>query len=388
MANDGTVEQKEFAQWFYQYTVAVFATTVSTSALTERGSLVTYVVVAALFSGGIYPVIVHWVWASNGWLSVMNVGSNFAHNGMMDQAGSGVVHLTAAAVAVILSYFAGPRLRRFDADFNKANPTRFQSTNKVYHGLGVLLMWVGWYGFTCTSMNLSTGRAQIMVKMAVNTTLAAAAGALMAFAFDAYFGALTPDKMYMSTHPEDTDIPLVKRTDIRATLNGVLAGLIAVSAGVAVYEPWAAFVVGGLAGILPVLAPRLLPYVKLDDPVDTFSLFGLGGFWGLFAVGWFARQENCTRAYMGVDTKYGIWYGGDAEQWGVQMFGGVAIVAWGLLTGATIAVVLRYLGYLRVTEAQDAAGLNGCCEAEVKTKEIEMTEPIKESPPEATPVAL
>jgi Amt family ammonium transporter len=375
MSNDKVVDQREFANWVYSYAFAVFATAIATSALADRGSLTAYVVLSFIFSGGIYPVIVHWVWASNGWLSVNNTAANFASNGMMDWSGSGVVHLTGAVVALVTTYLAGPRLRRFDTAFNQANPGRFQSTNKVYQGLGVLFLWVGWYGFTCVSTNLSMSRALICVKVATNTTLAAAAGGLLAFIVDAIFGDLTLDKLYLSAHPEETTVPLVKRTDMRATLNGVLAGLVAVSAGVAVYEPWAAVVVGALGGVIAVQGPRLVAHLQIDDPVETFSLFGLTGIWGLFAVGWFCRQENARRAYGGQETKYGIWYGGDAEQWGVQCFGAACIFLWALVTGGVLALVLRSFGVLRVTVEQEACGLNctnpeTCCQT---GKDVEMS---------------
>jgi Amt family ammonium transporter len=372
LSNDKIVSQREFANWVYSYAFAVFATAIATSSLTDRGTLTAYVVTSVVFSGGIYPVIVHWVWAANGWLNVNNVRANFGYNGMIDWSGSGVVHLTGAIVALVATLLAGPRLRRFDAEFIKANPSRFQSVNKVYQGLGVLFLWVGWYGFTCVSTNLSMSRSQICVKVAANTTLAAAAGALIAFICDAFFGDETVDKQYASNHPEVTEQPKVKRTEIRTTLNGVIAGLVAVSAGVSVYEPWAAVVVGGLGGLHAFLGPRLLAYFNIDDPVETFSLFGFSGMWGLFGVGWFARPENISAAYYGQRTKYGIWYGGDAEQWGVQLFGAGSIMLWALVMGGVLLFVLKVLGVLRVSEEQEALGLN--CPPEFVIRDIEMKE--------------
>eukprot|EP00759_Apiculatamorpha_spiralis_P006993 PhF_6_TR14167/c2_g1_i1/m.22661/K03320/amt, AMT, MEP; ammonium transporter, Amt family len=355
MSNDGIANSREFARWVYTYAFAVFATSIATSSLTDRGTLTAYVAIALIFGGGIYPVIVHWVWGSNGWLAVLNTNGNLGV-GMMDWSGSGVVALNGATVALIATFLAGPRLRRFDSGFNKAHPGRFQAGNKVYQGLGTLLLWVGWYGFTCVSTNLSGGRAQICVKVAANTTLAAAAGGVLAFFLDVFLGEPTTDMVHVSTNPEDIDVK-TKRNDIRVTLNGVLAGLVAVSAGVSVYEPWAAVVVGAIGGIHAFFGPKFIAYFGIDDPVETFSLFGLNGFWGLMAVGWFARPENVVRAYMG-NGKYGIWYGGDAEQWGLQMFGGGAIFLWALVTGGILVFVLKFLNLLRVSVADEQRGLN------------------------------
>jgi Amt family ammonium transporter len=373
MANDKLSEQREFANWVYSYAYAVLATTIATSALTDRGTLTAYVAIAIVFSGGIYPVIVHWVWASNGWLSVRNVASSFAANGMIDWSGSGVLFLNAGSVALVSSYLAGPRLRRFDSAFNKANPGRFQSGNKVYQGLGTIFLWVGFYGLTCVSSPLSQGRASLCVKVAANTTLAAAAGAIIAFLLDAYFGEPTVDMVHLSEHPEDLDSK-IKRTDMRVTLNGVVAGLVAVSAGVSTYEPWAAVVVGIFGGIIAFYGPQLIAYLSIDDPVESFSLFGLTGFWGLMAVGWYARQENAIRAYNGIITKYGIWYGADAEQWGVQSFGGACILLWALVTGGILVFVLRFLNLLRVPADVEARGINCIAYNAESTKDQEMTQ--------------
>ena len=372
MSNDGQVEQREFANWAYSYTIAVLATIVATSALTDRGTLTAYVVIAVAFSGGIYPIIVHWVWADNGWLSARNPAGSLGTNGMIDGSGSGVWALIGAAVSLVTTYFAGPRLRRFDVSFNKANPGAFQSGNKVYQGLGTIFLWVGFYGLTCVSTNLSGGRAQIVVKVAANTTLAAAGGALLAFILDSLFGEPTLDMVHLSSHPEDLDAK-VKRTDIRVTLNGVIAGLVAVAAGVATYELWASFVVGAVGGVIAYYGPRLVAYMGIDDPVDTFSIFGLSGLAGLFSVGWLARSENLTRAYKQNNMPFGIWYGGSAEQWGLQLFGGGAILLFGLGLGLLLTLGLRYFNVLRVSNEEEARGItfpypNKESEQEMKTK--------------------
>ena len=100
MSNDGLVNQRAFANWVYSYTIAVLATIVATSALTDRGTLTAYVVIAVVFSGGVYPIVVHWVWAENGWLSARNISANLGTSGMLDGSGSGVWALSGAAFAI------------------------------------------------------------------------------------------------------------------------------------------------------------------------------------------------------------------------------------------------------------------------------------------------
>eukprot|EP00760_Papus_ankaliazontas_P036080 PhM_4_TR8182/c0_g1_i1/m.29230/K03320/amt, AMT, MEP; ammonium transporter, Amt family len=371
LANNGERTQLEFGLWAASYTTALFATLIATSTLTDRGSLVGYSVLGFVFASFIYPVAVHWVWANNGWLNVLNDAGNLGNNGMIDWSGSGVVALTGATVALIATVVAGPRMRRFDDDFNAANPARYGAINKVYLGLGVMTLWIGAYGLTCGVSMVAGGAAMLVVKVAVNTTLAAGAGSIIAFMFDALLGAPVVDMTYVSAHPEDTNPPKSKRTDMRAALNGVVAGLVAVLAGMGVYEPWAAVVVGAVGGALAVLGPIAISKARIDDPADMVSIFGLSGFIGLTAVGWFARKDNITAAYNnGVEKNEGIWYDGDAEQWGVQIFGGFCLFCWALVMGAIVVVVLNAVGVLKVSEAQEAWGLDSDVPAEDEEEEM------------------
>jgi len=349
------MDQREFALWTYHYSLALFATIIATSALTDRGSLSGYFFSTIMFAGGVYPIAAHWVWAKNGWL---NVGSNnsIGSTGMIDFAGSGVIGCASAGFALVTTFFAGPRIKRFDAGFNKANPGAFASGNKVYMGLGAIFLWVGWYGLTFVMAQLSAGRAVLAAKLTINTTLAAAAGAIFGFIADNYLGAETLDVRVLAENPEIED-PRIKRTDMRITLNGVIAGLLAVSSGISTYEPWAAFTVGAFGGLIAFFGPRVLVLLSIDDPCETFSLFGLAGFWGCAATGWFARSANVDSAFGATGLTYGIWYGGSAELWGINMFGATCMFFLGVVFALIMCIVLRIFNLLRVSVEQEARGI-------------------------------
>jgi len=319
----------------------------------ERINLLAYMLFTVIMSGFIYPVVVHWVWSSKGWLSAFNQSGfrngdfyqgTIGDNGFLDFAGSGVVHLTGGAAAFVGAAILGPRYGRFgpkgEASQDKYSRNQlFRPHNKTLVALGTLILWYGWYGFNCGStLALSGGVSILAGRVAVNTTLGAAGGA---------FGALFLARI-VEGHWE-----------IDALLNGILAGLVSITAGCAVVEPYAALVIGFLGGIFYVLFVMFLNAIRVDDPLNASAVHGACGIWGCIAVGLFCTARNLTQAY-GFEnpSSFGAFYGGGWQQLGIQFLGWFTILCWSAAMSALVFLPMKLLGILRVPHSVEEYGLD------------------------------
>merc|ERR1711988_937438 len=237
----------------------------------------------------IYPVIVHWTWGG-GWLSNGDDGI------YTDFAGSGIVHMTGGVAALCGAAILGPRSGRFDAD--KAD--KFAPHNVPMIVLGTFILWFGWYGFNCGSTTAMTdGSDNTAALVAMTTTLSAAMGGITVFFLR---------------------FAMTKQHDVCGLANGVLAGLVSITAGCDGVYGWAAILIGFIGGLIFVGASALLKKLKIDDPVDAFAVHGACGAWGVIAVAFF----NFTK---------GIFYGSEHDYesgklLGWQVCGIVVITAW------------------------------------------------------------
>ncbi|MEK3855429.1 ammonium transporter [Cytobacillus sp. FSL H8-0458] len=301
----------------FQLAFAGISITIALGGFAERAKLSVYLIFTVLFSAIVYPVVAHWIWGG-GWL---------AEHGKQDFAGSTVVHLTGAMAALAATILLKPRIGKFNKDGSANN---IYGHNQVYTALGVLILWVGWFGFNAGStLTVEDG---FFGFVALNTNLAAGAGAV---------AALIISWMVMG------------KSDVPTMLNGALAGLVAITASCAFVDTWAAVVIGFVSGILVFYSVRFFEKRKIDDPIFALSVHGAAGVWGTLSTGFFATPELASVG------KPGLFYGGGFEQLGVQ-FMGVAVS--GLYAFAVSFIILAAAGKilrgLRVTEEEEIMGLD------------------------------
>jgi Amt family ammonium transporter len=286
----------------------------------ERAKLSVYFVFGVLFTVVIYPFVAHWIWGG-GWL---------AEHGKQDFAGSTVVHLQGATAALAATLLLKPRLGKYNKD---GKPNLIPGHNQVLSVLGVIILWIGWFGFNPGS-TLSAVNDGFFGFIAMNTNLAAAAGGVAALLVSwLYFG----------------------KADIPSMLNGVLAALVAITASCAFVETWAAVVIGLVAGTLTFFTAQWFEKAGIDDPVYAFSVHGIAGMWGSLSTGFFASPRLVEIVGVG---KEGLFYGGGLHQLGVQAMGvAVSFVFVFVLSYAILWVMKQTMG-LRVTEEEEIMGLD------------------------------
>lgn len=301
------------AFFIFQMMFAGTAATIVSGAVAERIKFVGYVIFAVVIVALIYPVIGHWIWGG-GWLS---------ERGMIDFAGSTVVHLVGGSAALAGVIVLGPRLGKFV----NGNLTVIPGHSIPLAAMGGLLLWFGWFGFNPGS-NLSA--SPLIALIAVTTNTAAAAGAVTTMIVT----------WFRSGKP-----------DVAMTINGFLAGLVAITAGTAAVSPASSIVIGAVAGVLVVYAVEFFDIViRVDDPVGAISVHGVCGAWGTLAVGLFAQKS-----YAGVD---GLFFGGGLTQLVVQATGVVASFMFVFTSCLVLFKVIDGLVGLRVSEHEEVIGLD------------------------------
>jgi Amt family ammonium transporter len=250
--------------------------------------------------------------------------------GFHDFAGSTVVHTVGGVTAIVGAIMLGPRPFRWSKD-KKWMPLQ-SAHNLGLATIGTMILWFGWYGFNPGS-TLGTGNTGLIGLVTLNTTLGAAGATLSCMFFQ-----------YMRS----------KKWDLIYTMNGSLAGLVAITAGCAFVAPWAAVVIGLVAGVLVVLAADFVERLHIDDPVGAFAVHGACGIWGTLAIGLFG-QPGLTFAPAGVDvtTRAGLLLGGGVNLLGVQLIGSLATIAFTAVFGVLMFGALKAIGRLRVSKKVD-----------------------------------
>lgn len=309
---------------FFQTMFAATAATIVSGAVAERIEFKSYLIYSALVSAVVYPISGHWMWgslageASQGWLEAF---------GFHDFAGSTVVHSVGGWIALAGAMMLGPRIGKYHHD-GKANPIPGHSL--VLGTLGVLLLWIGWFGFNPGSYTAGIGS---IGRVAMTTNLAACAGTIAALV---------------------TAWIIMKKPDLTMALNGSLAGLVAITAPCDQVTCNAAIVIGLVAGVLVVLSVFAMDRIHIDDPVGAVSVHCVNGVWGTLAVGLFAAPEALGYG----NPMVGLFYGGGFKYLGVQALGAGATCVWAFGTGLAIFFALKKLGILRVSEKTELKGLD------------------------------
>jgi Amt family ammonium transporter len=300
--------------WFFQMVFAATAATIVSGAMAERTKITAYLAYSFLISAIIYPISGHWVWGG-GWLSQL---------GFHDFAGSGVVHMIGGLVGFAGAALVGARNGKYNKD---GTANEFKPTNVPFIVLGGLILFFGWFGFNPGStLNGSDLRMSVI---AVNTFLAGCAAATTVM----YARLISTGK-----------------ADGVAAVNGSLAGLVAITAGCAVVPPWAAVIIGVIAGLVMMWAEKFIERtLKVDDPVGAVTVHGVCGFLGLLMVGVFA------------DGTYGGISGmivGNFSQIVTQLIGAVVLAAWALIMGFLMFAFIKAAIGLRASDEEQALGLD------------------------------
>ncbi len=304
--------------WFFQMCFAAAAATIVSGAMAERTKITAYMAYSFLVSAIVYPIFGHWVWGG-GWLSTLPFGA-----GVRDFAGSGVVHAVGGLVALAGAWMVGPRTGKFAKD---GTPRVIAGHNLPFVALGTMILFVGWFGFNPGS-TLAATDLRISV-IAVNTFLAGVSGAVVAL-------------YYIMTR--------TGKADLGMACNGCLAGLVAVTASCAYVAPWAAVVIGAIAGLLMIASVSFVENkLKIDDPVGAISVHGANGLWGLLAVGIFS------------DGSYGGVAGlvaGNSGQIVSQLIAMGTVIAWALGIGLLMFAMIKKSMGLRASAEEEREGLD------------------------------
>ncbi len=289
--------------WLFQAAFAATAATIVSGAVAGRMKFKAYLVYSAVLTGLVYPISGFWTWGG-GWLDEL---------GFHDFAGSVIVHAVGGFAGLAGAIALGPRLGRFGAD---GRPRAMPGHNLAIATLGVFILWVGWFGFNPGSQLAVSGAGDVATVMtvAVNTLLAAAAGGVLAM---------------LATWT------LHRKPDLTVTLNGVLAGLVAITANCDVVGNGAAVAIGGIGGVLVVLGIKLLDRLGIDDPVGAWPVHGLCGVWGGLAAAIFGGAPLP-----------------------VQVLGSLVIPLWSFVTLFGLFRLLRSAGLLRVDAEEEIRGLD------------------------------
>lgn len=306
---------------FFQIAFAGAAATILAGGIAERFKFSAYVIATVCVTGLIYPFVGHWIWAEGGWL---------ARLGMIDFAGSTVVHTVGGVCAFFGALMVGPRLGKYNPD-GTVNAIPGHSIPMA--ALGTFILWLGWYGFNPGS---TLQASPAIAHIAMTTTLAASAGGTTA--------------MFLTWGRYG-------KPDVSMTFNGTLAGLVAVTAGCASVSMVSSVIIGLVAGVLVVFSVEFVDRkLRIDDPVGAVSVHAVNGIWGTLAVGLFA-QAAYGKAN-GIAAVNGLFFGGGFKQLGLQALGSVSTVAWASATAYLMFLVIKKIVGLRVDDAGQEAGLD------------------------------
>lgn len=320
----GSYDVGTYLNFVFMMVFAATAATIVSGAVAGRMKFKAYFLYTIAVSALIYPIYAHWVWGG-GWLSQLPFGL-----GHLDFAGSGVVHAMGGFIGLAGALVLGPRFGKF----KDGEPRAIPGHNMSLAALGTFILWFGWFGFNAGS-TLTAQHLRISV-IAVNTALAAAAGGTVAMLISKW---------------------KTNRWDVGMSLNGVLAGLVGITAPCAWVEGWAAVIIGLIAGAVMFAAVRFIESKGIDDPVGAVSVHGINGVWGLIAVGIFA---DGTYGNYAIEAPFvqGVLYSGELGQLASQLIGAVTVVLYAFGLGYVLFKAIDYVVGVRVSPEVEISGLD------------------------------
>merc|ERR1719473_268947 len=312
----GTTKMRE---WFFQGAFCATVATIVSGSMAERTKLGGFAIFTVLLTAFLYPVVVHWGWSGAGILN-NEEGSIVGETGYNDFAGSGIVHMVGGVAALMGAVIVGPRSGRW------ANPEDFGPHNPSLCVLGTLVLWFGWYGFNgaSTLAMSSSGDAFSSALVCMNTTLAPAVAGLVVFLLRCYVFA-------------------PKCFDVMAICNGILGGLVSITAPCGSVEPGESIVIGLIGAFVYQGASMLMVKLKIDDPLDAFAVHGACGFWGVLAAGLFGEELRGSAV---------------GDQLPVQIVAALLIFVWIAVPSLLLLIALKAVGKLRVPSAIEVEGLD------------------------------
>jgi len=320
------------AFWLFQFAFADTCSTITSGAMVGRTGFVGDLLYSFGVSGFIYPIIGHWAWGPDGWLNTIKPAA------FHDFAGSTVVHTIGGFVALAGAIALGPRLgRKFKRDGGGMPPGH----DMVIAAVGGVILWFGWYGFNPGS-TLSAMDAAGCGRVAANTTLAACSGGLSALAV-----------IY----------PRNKVWDCGMTVNGFLAGLVAITCPCYWVSPGGALLIGAIAGVVTVYGIDFIEWLRIDDPVGAVTVHGFCGIWGTLSLGLFACGKYGAAGPMGADNSEGavvkgLFYGGGMNQLIAQLIGSAVVTVATFVVGMALMYAVKATGTLRVSKEGEMEGLD------------------------------
>ena len=285
------------------------AATIVSGAMAERTKFSSYLIYSAVLSAVVYPIEAGWIWNPQGWLCQM---------GFIDFAGSAAIHTVGGVSALIGAAFLGPRIGKY----SKSGKAKAIPGHSLTLGaLGVFILWFGWYGFNGAAATTVEQLSSIFV----TTTIAPAISTVITMFFTWFKNG---------------------KPDVSMSLNGSLAGLVAVTAGCSSVDALGSAMIGVVSGILVVVAVEFIDIkVKIDDPVGAFAVHGVNGIWGTLAVGLFAMDG-------------GLFYGGGASLLGIQAIGIASVIAWTVVVMIPVFIIIKKTNGLRVSKEEEILGLD------------------------------
>jgi Amt family ammonium transporter len=310
------------AAYLFEVVFCAVSLAIVWGAMAERTKLWVYFAFGVVFTL-IYSVVSHWIWSPDGWLF---------SKGLQDFAGSTVVHYQGALAGLAGALLLGPRIGKFGHD---GKPNAIPGHNMAFTTLGVIILWFGWFGFNSGStLSVDFGGVGFFAYVALNTNLAAAAGVL---------GAVI------------TSWLVIKKPDLSMMLNGAVAALVAITASCAFVAPWAAIVIGLVAGAIVVGGVLLVERAGIDDPIGAISAHGMAGVWGTLALGFVALPSQAESLATGAA---GLFYGGGLHQLGVQLLGLTAVGAFTFTASFSVLWLMKVTVGIRTDPEMEIAGLD------------------------------
>ncbi|KAF9610680.1 hypothetical protein IFM89_023936 [Coptis chinensis] len=335
----------DYSNFLYQWAFAIAAAGITSGSIAERTQFVAYLIYSAFLTGFVYPVVSHWFWSVDGWASPTRATDLLFGSGVIDFAGSGVVHLVGGIAGLWGALIEGPRIGRFDHT-GRSVTLRGHSASLVV--LGTFLLWFGWYGFNPGSFTQILksygeggtyyGQWSAIGRTAVTTTLSGCTAALTTL-----FG-----KRLLAGHWNVTDV-----------CNGLLGGFAAITAGCSVVEPWAAIICGFVASAVLIGCNRLAEKFKYDDPLEAAQLHGGCGAWGIIFTALFAKEAYVNQVYPGRPGRpYGLFMGGGGKLLAAHIIQILVIIGWVSATMGPLFYALYKLKLLRISAEDEMAGMD------------------------------
>ena len=302
-------ESFDFSSFVFNLVFCATTATIVSGAMAERTKFLSYCVYSGVISALVYPIEAHWVWGGTAWLTDL---------GFTDFAGSAVIHMVGGVTGFIGACFLGPRIGKYDKN-GHARP--ILGHNISIAALGVFILWFGWYGFN----GAAAADGQHLGQIFSTTTLAPACATVVAMIYTwVRFG----------------------KPDVSLSLNGSLAGLVAITAGCDNVDNVGAMIIGAVAGLLLcIFVPFIDNVLKVDDPVGACSVHGVCGCFGTLAVGLFDYTD-------------GLFYGGGVHHLLIQLLGVVCIAGWAIICDLILFTILKKTVGVRVSEREELEGLD------------------------------